>query len=338
MATRLSPGVWRLANGKTVKSATDPDKASSSKSSSKKTNTKASAGTPYKTQGDFVQGAQDSVDYQAKTNERLNRVGQSNSFGSREFVTNPDGSVTAKDSLSPDQQGLLDAQLGLEGDAARQARAQLSGAGLDQAFDAKTSARTITPENFAGQRQQIEDQTYKGLTRDYEKRYGQQKQQLEQDLYSRGYRPDQTTTEGAGSWNDMQSGLNKDWNDAYAGAADQARQAGGQEFDRLFGAQEDVIASQFGQAQQTRQQRVGDIKNLNAVGTGVRDPGYFGLSPVQVGNPDFAGTALGFGQLQETSRANKANASISRAQLAAAGANRGRGGAPAKEDPGYDIV
>jgi hypothetical protein len=104
---------------------------------------------------------------------------------------------------------------------------------------------TITPENFAEQRKSLEDLAYTGLTSDFATRQSQQKQQLEQDLYNRGYRPDQTTTEGPGGWNAMTGELTNNWNDAYLQARVQASQLGGQEFDRMFGAQQDAIDSQI---------------------------------------------------------------------------------------------
>jgi hypothetical protein len=104
---------------------------------------------------------------------------------------------------------------------------------------------TITPENFAGQRKSLEDLAYTGLTSDFATRQAQQKQQLEQDLYNRGYRPDQTTTDGPGGWNAMTGELTNNWNDAYLQARVQASQLGGQEFDRMFGAQQDTIDSQI---------------------------------------------------------------------------------------------
>lgn len=162
-------------------------------------------------------------------------------------------------------------------------------------------ARTITPESFAAQRQAFTDQQYQALTADYAQRQEQQRQQLEQDLYNRGYRPDQTSTTGPGSWSGMTQDFNKSWNDAYLQAGAQAAQLGGQEFDRQFGAQEDIINSQLqrelglGQLAQTsldRQQRMKELQKqlasnaaiarinkggsggYRAVGSTAYDPGF----------------------------------------------------------------
>lgn len=116
--------------------------------------------------------------------------------------------------------------------------------------------RTITPENFAAQRAALEKQQYGALTSDFARRQEQQRQQLEQDLYNRGYRPDQTTTTGPGGWDSMHGEFNKNWNDAYLNAAAQASQLGGQEFDRMFRSQEDVIASN-----QNRESYLGTLAN-----------------------------------------------------------------------------
>ena len=107
------------------------------------------------------------------------------------------------------------------------------------------SERTINEQTFAPERARFEKQQYDALTRDFGRREGQQKQQLEQDLYSRGYRPDQTATTGPGGWDSMQGEFRDNWNDAYLDAGAQASQLGGQEFDRMFNAQETMIGNQM---------------------------------------------------------------------------------------------
>lgn len=116
-------------------------------------------------------------------------------------------------------------------------------------------AQSITPENFIPERQRLEQTSYANITRDYDKRRLAQKQQLEQDLYNRGYRPDQTSTTGAGSWNDMTSTFESGWQDAYAKAAAESQRLGGEEFDRMFGANQAAIDTQGGLAYQQGQLR-----------------------------------------------------------------------------------
>lgn len=113
--------------------------------------------------------------------------------------------------------------------------------------------QAITPDNFLPERRRLEDTSYANITRDYDKRYQAQKQQLEQDLYNRGYRPDQTTTEGPGSWKAMQSEFESGWQDAYSKAAAESQRLGGEEFDRMFGAQQDAITGQGNLAYQQGQ-------------------------------------------------------------------------------------
>jgi len=164
--------------------------------------------------------------------------------------------------------------------------------------------RTITPENFAPQRAAFEKQQYEALTAGYGERQAQQKQQLEQDLYNRGYRPDQTTTQGAGSWNDMQGSFNKSWNDAYLQAGAKAGEMGGQEFDRMFGAQEAA--------------RGLDVER-------------------ELGMGQLADSALSRRQrMEELRRQLAGNAAIARIQKGPSGGYRPRG--PAQADPGFDIL
>lgn len=107
------------------------------------------------------------------------------------------------------------------------------------------SQRSITPENFAEQRAKLEQGAYDYMTADYAQRQGMQKDQLEQDLYNRGYRPDQTQTTGPGGWNAMTGELTNKWNDAYAKAKFEASQLGGQEFDRVTGLESDKIGQEI---------------------------------------------------------------------------------------------
>lgn len=165
--------------------------------------------------------------------------------------------------------------------------------------------RTITADNFAPQRAAFEKQQYDALTAGYADRQKQQQQQLEQDLYNRGYRPDQTTTQGAGSWNGMTESFNKSWNDAYLQAGAKAGEMGGQEFDRMFNAQEAA--------------RGLDIERELGMGS------------------------LAQGQRQLTSQEKiaaaqrKNNLRIAQMQLARSGGAGGGAAAPV-EDPGFDIL
>lgn len=169
------------------------------------------------------------------------------------------------------------------------------------------SERTINAQTFAPERQRIEQQQYQALTSDFARREAQQKQQLEQDLYNRGYRPDQTSTTGPGSWDSMQGEFRSNWNDAYMQAKAQAQQLGGQEFDRMFGAQEDMINSQ-----QNREQYLGSL----------------------------AQAGLDRAAQERMAEAQRKNAvQIANIQMRRSGVSGARAPSrPAREDPGFDII
>jgi len=266
------------------------------------------------TQRQAINTARQSITDQQKMNMDANRVSQQGPFGNRSFAQNPDGSWTAKDDLGA-QQGLFDNQMELETGAAGAGTRQLTTAGLDTAFGAGSDYNTS--------RQKAEDASYGRLTKGFDDTYSKEKQQFEQDLYNRGYRPDQT---GEGQYTDMMKDFEGGWADRRDSARLQSVQEGGAEFDRMFEAD-----------RSTRQQRVSDLQNLNRVGTGLRDPGYFGLSPVQVGNPDLVGAAtqsegasLGRKKLKQDAKFQKQQLKLQRQQLAMQGRSMGGG----KEDTG----
>jgi len=163
--------------------------------------------------------------------------------------------------------------------------------------------RTITAENFAPQRAAFEKQQYEALTSGYADRQKQQQQQLEQDLYNRGYRPDQTTTQGAGSWNGMTDTFNKSWNDAYLQAGAKAGEMGGAEFERMFNAQETAIGN--------------DINR------------ELGMGQIAQGQRQLTS--------QEKIAAQQRKTNLRIAQIQAARSGGGGGAAPA-EDRGFDIL
>src|SRR5690606_32768983 len=142
--------------------------------------------------------------------------------------------------------------------AAAIARRQLATAGLDTAFGSN---------DYADLRAKAEQTALESLTRGFDDQYAKEKQEYEQSLYNRGYRPDQS------QYMEMMKDFEQRWSDKRLDAQRAAFQEGGAEFERMFGA--DL---------KTRDQRVSELGELNKVGSGVRDPGFFGLSPVQVAN------------------------------------------------------
>lgn len=279
-----------------------------------------------------------SVAAQLQNQAALNRMDESNAFGSRDFIRNPDGSISVRDSLAPEEAALLGEERAFEMDATQAARSALAGSGLGQGFDAGLGQRQITEDSFADQRQRYSDQVYDALASDLDKRRAQETQAFEQSLYNRGYRPDQI---GQGQWSDMSSDFRDSWQDQYRNARLAGIREGGAEFDRALGAQETVRGNQLNEASISQNQNLSTIGSLFDFGDGVAQPNFASISPVQVGAPDYTGAVQGGVANQLARKKLRQDAALTRAQLAAAYGGRSSGGGGAESavpDSGYDVI
>ena len=171
--------------------------------------------------------------------------------------------------------------------------------------------RTINEQTYAPERKRIEDATYGNLTQGWEQKQAAEKQQFDQDLYNRGYRPDQA---GAGQYQDLSGQFQKSWMDRYDQARNTAVQTGGNEYDAALAAQENQITNRFNEALGARQQYSGTTQGLLQQNTQAQQ---------QIANAKYQR-----GQLA-------AQAAALRAQSRPSGRPSGSG---TNNDPGFDVV
>jgi len=113
----------------------------------------------------------------------------------------------------------------------------------------------MTPESLAQMRDKITENAYAQLTRNVDRDYGMEKEQIEQDMYNRGIPLDPT--------NPLYKRHMDALNEKYAGVKERARQdaigMGGQEMER-----------QYGMGLKSHQQNLSDAGTLQGMGTGLQ--------------------------------------------------------------------
>lgn len=254
-AERLSAGVYKV-NGKTInaKSAAEAQtiydkqqKKSPSGGDTKKADTKKPAAkNPVKVAGDFtdpakVAKAQDLENEKiARENVNLNRIDESNAFGSRDYIQNPDGTFSIKDSLSPEQQKLIDAQTRTGTVGSNIAEGLLGG--MPKEYNAD-SLNQYLPQGSDAARQGTYDATYGMIARDFERDRGEERQSVEQELADRGYTP------GSPQYEARMKRFDQGWSDRELSARNQATLSGNQEFQNSFGRDQTNYTNRLGNYQ-----------------------------------------------------------------------------------------
>ena len=173
----------------------------------------------------------------------------------------------------------------------------------------------------------MEDTVFNNITRNFQRDYTRNKDDLEQSLANRGVPIDPTDPQYAKA---MQQ-LNERTDAAKADAMSQATQMGGEELSRSVGIGEQLRANDFSQQYQTHGQQMGDVQSLSTLGPGVRTPNFnpYQAPTWQVTSPTGAyQTIAGVqqGQQQVDNQGHQINAGIAndnkRAAIAQQAANR----------------
>lgn len=280
MATRLSPGVWRLSNGKTVNSPTDPEAKGKQPTNNQGGNKKPQGQqilkkNPTDTKS-AVQGQFDANQAFAGQQEQYNRFNQQGPTGSQVWVKNPDGSSTLQSNLSGNQQGILQGQEALSQFGNSAALQGVQDAGLNKAFDPRDA-------KFQEQQQYFTDAAFKELTRGWDQEKAKDKTNLEQSLAEKGI---PTIPGHSEAYDTATKDFNTFWGDRDAQAKNQAISQGLS----MWG---DVANTAAGINNQT----LGQAQNLSGLGSGLVAPQFAAPSQINFQTPDVAGTAQGFGQL-----------------------------------------
>lgn len=327
-AVRQSAGVYKV-NGKIINAKTAAEaqsiydkqqkKSSSGGTAKKPEASKPAQQNPVKVAGDFtdpskVAKAQDIENAKvAEANVNLNRIDESNAFGSREFIQNPDGSYSVKDTLSPEQQALLNAQ-SRTGTLGSNIAGGLLG-GMPQRYDASTMNQYM-PKGSDAARQDTYNATYGMIARDFERDKADERQAVEQELADRGYSP------GSPQYEARMKRFDQGWADRELTARNQATLSGNQEFQSSFGRGQTEYQNQLGAYQSNftlPTQIAGSLQGLGQV----QAPQFGqGITPIEQ-------QGINFGDYYGTASSN----ALSRAALARAGSGGGGGQAPTVQYP-----
>lgn len=242
-----------------------------------------------------------------------NAAAESNAFGTKTVEFDANGRPVVKESLTPEQQQILDQQQQLSQTGGQAAQQIISQGGLGQSFAPNLDQR-VTQGDLLGFRQKQQQDLEQYLTRDFQRDKARDLNALETSLYNRGIPLDRQ----AEAYDRAIEGLNRDYDARYASAAAQALQFGNQEAQTTFDMNEGVRAAQLREQQITRGQNLSDAQTLSTLGTGVIVPQF---NPFQGGNytlqsPTAVQTELNAAQI--AAKQQKAQEKLINAQAAAA--------------------
>lgn len=250
---------------------------------------------------DTTQGAiaadKEIADLIANQNVQLGTAGkQVNPFGTQEISRDPvTGQITQTQTLSKEQQDILDKSQGLTQSGLGMAQNVLQGSNLGQAFNPQLAARTSSGDMLTD-RARIENEVFGRLTRGMDEEKNRERSQLEQSLFNRGI------PVGSQLFNQQMSEFDKRYDTRAADARAQAAELGGAEWGRSFGINEQLIANQLNQAQSVQNQNLQNVGALSQFGSGLQLPqfqGYQGTTYSQPGAVETWATIQGVKQNQQ---------------------------------------
>lgn len=259
--------------------------------------------------------ARDEADKELGIETKVNRPNQETIGGSRQYVTNPDGSVTVKDSLDQGQQELYNQDIANKSAANKAFMQGLQGRQWGQGVDMGALPAAPNSTDLLGNRQRIEDSVYKSATRYVDEDMAKEKAAIEQQMFETGNAP------GSPQYEQAMRRFDRKYEDIKGGARNQAIAQGGQEWQRDFDigmtGRQNAFAEQF----QNNNQAFGQVQGLGAMGGGITTmPNFFGFQPIDYNAPNIGEF------LNLTLSNNQANADLRLKQQALAKSGGGGGG------------
>lgn len=301
--TRVSPGVWKDSKtGKTIRSTTDPNKkagntaATGGNQKAKRAKTALSR-LDKGTQKDIA-AQKEIANEQAQANLRYGNVQYKGPTGATSNVTyDENGNPIMEQSLGGTQQGIYDLSQ------------ELASKGLG-GYSVWSGGQDPTAE-----RARIEQDVYGRLTKNVDRDFNQERDEMERRMYNRGIPLDPTNP----AYKRELDALNEKYSAIKSNAAQQATEIGGNEYQR------NVNIGLAGQ-----QQKGADIGFLTG-GAGIEMPNL----------PGFQGTSVDYGspiqgsQFQKTLAENRRQANQD-ANLKVRALNKARSGGSSTEDTGFE--
>ena len=305
--TRLSPGVYRDAQGRTVRSTNGKSSSGGKTSTGTKKPTGLLAPLP-KNFSDITKGPAEAIGGQYALNKDImqqnidaNRINQSGPTGSVNYVKNPDGSYTQSTTLSPEQQQLYNQQQGLNLNI---------GGNIDAAL---TQGRQNLAQGFLGgtnlndERQRVEGGLINRYNQINDPIFQRERAQAEQRLYEQGH------ASGSPEYQRQMDMLSRQQNDARQGYQSQALTQGLNEYQTRFNTELQKYNLPMQQAQ-----------GYAGMYGGYQGPQAYQPTAVEFGQVDVPGTVSAFDQN-----------SIARLAASKVGGGGGRGGGGGGGGPDY---
>lgn len=269
-----------------------------------------------------IKAEQEAADLEATKNLQLGNPNQVNPFGNRAVTRDAQGNITVTDSLSGGQQKILSQDEQLSNVGRELAIGQLQSGAFGDVFTPQLSQRWSSGD-LATDRQRVEDAIFAKFTRDQD----QQKQLEEQQLRSRlNVQGIPFSADPNSRYQQEMRAFNNRYDTLKENARQTATQMGGEEYQRNFGINEQLIANELAQQQGIRNQRFGDVNQLSNMGTGLMLPNFQGYNAptYNTANPmDIYGA---FEQLNDADKDRALQKWIATQQLKKSGSGGGGGG------------
>lgn len=225
----------------------------------------------------------------AQQNAALNRVNETNPFGSSTYKTNPDGSISREMSLSSQQQQLLNQQQGRDvtlGKQAGQLAKQLPGG----AFNLNKLPQISGMQDLGAERRRMEDSIFG----EYERRNAPEFDRMRESELQR--LADQGIGRGNKLYDSELQRIERQIQDARSGAQAGAVEMAGNELSRQFGLESQNRNQALGEQLTARQLPFQELQQRLAMQQGVTLPQFSQMTPVQQQQLDVTGM---YGQEQQ---------------------------------------
>lgn len=245
---------------------------------------------------------------------------ETNPFGTKTTSFDENGRPVITETLSPQQQAILDQQQQLSQTGGAAAQGIIETGGLNKAFNPTLDER-VTQGDVQKFNEQQRQELEAYLTRNFERDKARDLNTLETSLYNRGIPLDRQ----AEAYDRAIEGLNRDYDSRRADAAAQALTFGGEEAQRIFDMNENIRKNQLDEQGKTRQQNMADTQTLSTLGSGVILPEF---SEFRGGTYDLRSPTevqLGLNASEEAKKTAETQRQLLRAQQEAA-KRQGTGG------------
>lgn len=224
----------------------------------------------------------------ANNNANLNRVNQSDAYGSATYTKNPDGTYTQNTTLSNPQQQILAGQQGQEvarNDLGTQELGNISKT-VSQPLDFSGAAPIPTAD--AGTRDKVSNDLYKSQMQLIQPRQDQERTDFMQSLADKGI------PQGSDLYNKQLQQFNTSQQQERDQVASQATQAGGAEQSRLFDLGQQAHTTGTQDILTQRNQPINEYSQLQGLNHGVTNPNVAPIAQVNQAGVDVTGTAQGY--------------------------------------------